>query len=176
MDPSLFFFINKKQYYAPKMYERVLGSGRMPILMAGFTALAYFAGALLAIFLVDRAGRRKLFMSGSLAMVVWLILMGVFNKYDMGMTSAILVIVFTMIYVFTFGCSWACVVWLCKYIIMFFKVIQCNVSSSSPLLILFFTQILLKFSHFVHEPKECRWLFHPIGFVTLLSVSGHLNC
>ena len=121
MDPSLFFFINKKQYYAPKMYERVLGSGRMPILMAGFTALAYFAGALLAIFLVDRAGRRKLFMSGSLAMVVWLILMGVFNKYDMGMTSAILVIVFTMIYVFTFGCSWACVVWLCKYIILFLK-------------------------------------------------------
>ena len=166
------------------MYERVLGAGRMPILMAGFTALAYFVGALIAIFLVDRAGRRKLFMSGSLAMVVWLILMGVFNKYDMGMTSAVLVIVFTMIYVFTFGCSWACVGWLCKYIIIFFKVIQCNISSYhhsrfylffTKLTIFLFTQILLRFSHFVHEPKECRWLFHPIGFVTLLSASGHLN-
>ncbi|KAG2227192.1 hypothetical protein INT45_008436 [Circinella minor] len=104
--------INIVTYYAPKMYERVLGAGRMPILMAGFTALAYFVGALVAIFLVDRAGRRKLFMTGSCAMVVWLILMGVFNKYDMGLTSSILVIVFTMIYVFTFGCSWACVGWL----------------------------------------------------------------
>ena len=118
---AFFFLYKQKQYYAPKMYERVLGAGRMPILMAGFTALAYFVGALIAIFLVDRAGRRKLFMSGSLAMVVWLILMGVFNKYDMGMTSAVLVIVFTMIYVFTFGCSWACVGWLCKYIILFLK-------------------------------------------------------
>ncbi|KAI9496987.1 general substrate transporter [Zychaea mexicana] len=104
--------INIVTYYAPKMYERVLGEGRMPILMAGFTALAYFAGAVVAIFLVDRAGRRKLFMSGSCLMVIWLILMAVFNKYDLGLTSAILVIVFTMIYVFTFGTSWACVGWL----------------------------------------------------------------
>ncbi|KAI9252968.1 general substrate transporter [Phascolomyces articulosus] len=104
--------INIVTYYAPKMYERVLGAGRMPILMAGFTALAYFLGALVAILLVDRAGRRSLFMTGSCFMVIWLILMAVFNKYDMGLTSSILVIAFTMVYVFTFGASWACVGWL----------------------------------------------------------------
>ncbi|ORZ01303.1 general substrate transporter [Syncephalastrum racemosum] len=104
--------INIVTYYAPKMYEAVLGEGRITILMAGFTALAYFVGALLAIYLVDVAGRRPLFMTGSGLMIIWLILMAVFNKVQLGLTSAILVIVFTMVYVFTFGATWACVDWL----------------------------------------------------------------
>lgn len=106
--------INIVTYYAPKMYEAVLGEGRITILMAGFTALAYFVGALLAIYLVDVAGRRPLFMTGSGLMIIWLVLMAVFNKIQLGLTSAILVIVFTMVYVFTFGATWACVDWLCK--------------------------------------------------------------
>lgn len=106
------------------MYAAVLGSGNITILMAGFTALAYFVGAMVAVMLVDRAGRRPLFMSGSICMVVWLILMAVFNKYDMGLKSAILVIVFTMIYVFTFGTTWACVDWLCEYMIEAYAALQ----------------------------------------------------
>lgn len=98
------------------MYAVVLGEGRLTILMAGFTALAYFIGALVAIFLVEKAGRRPLFMTGSGLMVIWLILMAVFTKINQGLTYAILVIVFTMVYVFTFGASWACVDWLCKCI------------------------------------------------------------
>ncbi|KAJ8651875.1 hypothetical protein O0I10_012544 [Lichtheimia ornata] len=104
--------INIVTYYAPQMYEAVLGEGKLTILMAGFTALVYFFGALVAIFLVDRVGRKPLFMTGSALMSIWLILMGVFNKYDLGLTSAILVIVFTMIYCGTFGATWACVDWL----------------------------------------------------------------
>lgn len=96
------------------MYETVLGPGNQTILFAGFTALVYFFGAIIAAFLVDRVGRRPLFMAGSCAMVVWLTLMAVFNKVALGLTSAILVIVFTMIYVGTFGMTWACVDWLCK--------------------------------------------------------------
>lgn len=97
------------------MYETVLGPGNQTILFAGFTALVYFCGALIASLLVDRVGRRSLFMSGSFFMIIWLVLMAVFNKVDLGMTSAVLVIVFTMIYVGTFGITWACVDWLCKY-------------------------------------------------------------
>ncbi|KAG2205912.1 hypothetical protein INT46_002532 [Mucor plumbeus] len=104
--------INIVTYYAPKMYETVLGPGNQTILFAGFTALVYFFGAIIAAFLVDRVGRRPLFMAGSCAMVVWLTLMAVFNKVALGLTSAILVIVFTMIYVGTFGITWACVDWL----------------------------------------------------------------
>lgn len=96
------------------MYQAVLGEGKLTILMAGFTALVYFIGAVAAVFLVDRVGRKPLFMTGSALMSIWLILMGVFNKYDLGLTSAILVIVFTMIYCGTFGATWACVDWLCK--------------------------------------------------------------
>jgi MFS family permease len=96
------------------MYEAVLGPGRETILFAGFTALVYFFGALIASLLVDRVGRRPLFMFGSLFMIVWLVLMAVFSKLTLGLTSAILVIVFTMIYVGTFGITWACVGWLCK--------------------------------------------------------------
>ncbi|KAJ8655830.1 hypothetical protein O0I10_008494 [Lichtheimia ornata] len=104
--------INIVTYYAPQMYAVVLGEGRLTILMAGFTALVYFVGALAAIFLVEKAGRRPLFMTGSGLMVIWLILMAVFTKINQGLTYAILVIVFTMVYVFTFGASWACVDWL----------------------------------------------------------------
>ncbi|KAG0941975.1 hypothetical protein G6F57_005934 [Rhizopus arrhizus] len=104
--------INIVTYYAPKMYETVLGPGNQTILFAGFTALVYFCGALIASLLVDRVGRRSLFMSGSFFMIIWLVLMAVFNKVDLGMTSAVLVIVFTMIYVGTFGITWACVDWL----------------------------------------------------------------
>ncbi|KAI9022782.1 general substrate transporter [Phycomyces nitens] len=104
--------INIVTYYAPKMYETVLGKGNITILFAGFTALVYFVGALVAAVLVDKLGRRPLFMGGSLTMIIWLVLMAVFNKVSLGLTSAILVIVFTMIYVFTFGVTWACLDWL----------------------------------------------------------------
>lgn len=97
------------------MYEAVLGAGKETILFAGFTALVYFCGAIIAAFLVDRVGRRPLFMYGSGFMTIWLVLMAVFNKVSLGLTSAILVITFTMIYVGTFGMTWACVDWLCKY-------------------------------------------------------------
>jgi MFS family permease len=96
------------------MYEAVLGPGRQTILFAGFTALVYFFGSIFSSILVDRVGRRPLFMLGSIFMTVWLVLMAVFNKLSLGLTSAILVIVFTMIYVGTFGITWACVGWLCK--------------------------------------------------------------
>ncbi|SAL99551.1 hypothetical protein [Absidia glauca] len=104
--------INIVTYYAPKMYERVLGPGRAPLLFSGFTALVYFAGAVVSTLLVDRVGRRPLFMTGSIGMILWLVIMAVFNKVSLGETSAILVIVFTMVYVCTFGMSWACVDWL----------------------------------------------------------------
>ncbi|KAI9471978.1 MAG: general substrate transporter [Benjaminiella poitrasii] len=104
--------INIVTYYAPKMYEAVLGPGNQTILFAGFTALVYFCGAIIAAFLVDRVGRRPLFMYGSSFMVIWLVLMAVFNKISLGLTSAILVITFTMVYVGTFGITWACVDWL----------------------------------------------------------------
>ncbi|KAI8979369.1 general substrate transporter [Mycotypha africana] len=104
--------INIVTYYAPKMYEAVLGPGNQTILFAGFTALVYFSGAIIAAFLVDRVGRRPLFMYGSFFMILWLVLMAVFNKISLGLTSAILVITFTMVYVGTFGITWACVDWL----------------------------------------------------------------
>lgn len=96
------------------MYEAVLGPGNETILFAGFTALVYFFGAIVASFLVDRVGRRPLFMYGSFFMTIWLVLMAVFNKVSLGEASAILVITFTMVYVGTFGATWACVDWLCK--------------------------------------------------------------
>ncbi|KAI7889634.1 general substrate transporter [Mucor mucedo] len=104
--------INIVTYYAPKMYEAILGPGNETILFAGYTALVYFGGAIIASFLVDRVGRRPLFMYGSFFMTIWLVLMAVFNKVDLGYTSTVLVIAFTMIYVGTFGMTWACVDWL----------------------------------------------------------------
>lgn len=98
------------------MYEAILGPGNETILFAGYTALVYFGGAIIASFLVDRVGRRPLFMYGSFFMTIWLVLMAVFNKVDLGNTSTVLVITFTMIYVGTFGMTWACVDWLCMYL------------------------------------------------------------
>ncbi|GAA5817299.1 hypothetical protein MFLAVUS_010843 [Mucor flavus] len=104
--------INIVTYYAPKMYEVILGPGIQTILFAGYTAIVYFGGALIASVLVDRVGRRPLFMYGSFFMTIWLTLMAVFNKVDLGQASTVLVITFTMIFVGTFGATWACVDWL----------------------------------------------------------------
>ncbi|KAL1919568.1 uncharacterized protein VTP21DRAFT_2261 [Calcarisporiella thermophila] len=105
--------INIVTYYAPKMYVRVGWIGRQSILFAGFTALVYFFGGLFATLIVDRAGRRPLFMIGTLLMAAWLVLMGVFNKELNTIEPApILMIVFTMIYVFTSSASLACIAWL----------------------------------------------------------------
>ncbi|KAI8071548.1 general substrate transporter [Gongronella butleri] len=113
--------VNIVTYYAPKMYETVLGAGRMPLLFSGFTAMVYFVGALLATLLVDRVGRRPLFMSGSFLMVIWLVIIAVFYKVSFGMTSGILVVAFVMIFMFTFGATWACVDWLYPAEIMTFR-------------------------------------------------------
>ncbi|CEP12195.1 hypothetical protein [Parasitella parasitica] len=104
--------INIGTYYASKMYETILGPGSQTILFAGFTALAYFAGAMIAVFLVDRVGHRPLFMAGSCKMVVCLTLMAVFykvahvnncekNHKNCGCQAQC-----------TFGTTWVCVDWL----------------------------------------------------------------
>jgi hypothetical protein len=63
--------------YAPEMFTRAGYGGDKPALLAGGNHISYTASLALAIYLSDRFGRRKLMLSGCLAMGNVLIVGGI---------------------------------------------------------------------------------------------------
>ncbi|RKP03592.1 hypothetical protein CXG81DRAFT_16964 [Caulochytrium protostelioides] len=103
--------VNCVTYFAPKMYATAGIVGHQALLLSAVTGLVYFAGAVVAIFVVDVLGRRPVFMTGSLLMAVWLTALAIFVKIGTPAVSWF-VIAFMMLFMFTFGASWACLDWL----------------------------------------------------------------
>lgn len=85
--------------------------------MNGVTATVFVFGAWTCMLLVERCGRRPLFLATSLNLAIWLILMALFTSGTVSDTraSSIMTIVCAMVFMFTFGLAWGPVAWLCKY-------------------------------------------------------------
>ncbi|UOH80185.1 hypothetical protein LQV05_002834 [Cryptococcus neoformans] len=62
--------INVISYYAPLVFEQAGWIGRDAILMTGINALFYVASSLPPWYLMDRAGRRPILLSGAVAMAI----------------------------------------------------------------------------------------------------------
>ncbi|KEF55567.1 uncharacterized protein A1O9_08317 [Exophiala aquamarina CBS 119918] len=98
------------QVYQAVFYAGLGFSTRGTLLMAGIFGICNTAGGVTNLFLIDRTGRRKLFLSGLLILSVWL---GVFaacsSKYaQTGLTTwGKAGISFVMVYIYCFGATFA---------------------------------------------------------------------
>lgn len=101
--------------YAPEMFTLAGYTGDKPSLLAGGNLIGYMASLALAIFLIDRVGRRKLMMIGSGSMGVVLIIGGILahevvlnSTTDPEKTARLGAGVATVLYVYTFiyGSTW----------------------------------------------------------------------
>lgn len=110
--------INIITFYAPVLFQ-TLGLGANAALysavIVGATALAT---AVLAALVVDKSGRRKLFLSGGTLMVFFLILTGLLLQWKLGAHTtptkpyAVLGVFLICMYCVTFGWSWGPLGWL----------------------------------------------------------------
>jgi Sugar (and other) transporter len=103
--------INVISYYAPLVFESAGWYGRDAILMTGINAITYLLATIPPWYLVDKWGRRKILLSGALAMVASLSLIAYFLYLDIKATPT-LVVIFVMIYNAAFGVSWGPIPWL----------------------------------------------------------------
>ena len=103
--------INVISYYAPLVFESAGWRGRDAILMTGINGLTYLLSTVPPWYLVDRWGRRKILMSGAIAMIISLSMISYFLFINIYWTPR-LVVIFVMIYNAAFGASWGPIPWL----------------------------------------------------------------
>ncbi|KAF2736863.1 MFS monosaccharide transporter-like protein [Polyplosphaeria fusca] len=103
--------INVISYYAPLVFEEAGWYGRDAILMTGINAITYLLSTVPPWYVVDTLGRRKILLSGALAMVVSLSAISYFIYLQASWTPN-LVVIFVMIYNAAFGASWGPIPWL----------------------------------------------------------------
>ncbi|KAF2741945.1 hypothetical protein M011DRAFT_522491 [Sporormia fimetaria CBS 119925] len=103
--------INVISYYAPLVFEEAGWRGRDAILMTGINAISYLLSTIPPWYVVDTLGRRKILLSGALAMVVSLSAISYFMVLDASYTPK-LVVICVMVYNAAFGASWGPIPWL----------------------------------------------------------------
>ncbi|KAF2180244.1 hypothetical protein K469DRAFT_753477 [Zopfia rhizophila CBS 207.26] len=103
--------INVISYYAPLVFEEAGWYGRGAILMTGINAITYLLSTIPPWYVVDKWGRRKILLSGAVAMVISLSAISYFIYLQASWTPN-LVVIFVMIYNAAFGASWGPIPWL----------------------------------------------------------------
>ncbi|KAF2660200.1 MFS monosaccharide transporter-like protein [Lophiostoma macrostomum CBS 122681] len=103
--------INVISYYAPLVFEEAGWYGRQAILMTGINAITYLLATVPPWYVVDTLGRRKILLSGALAMAISLSAISYFIFLQARWTPN-LVVMFVMIYNAAFGASWGPIPWL----------------------------------------------------------------
>ncbi len=103
--------INAVFYYAPTIFEQAGGGTEAAFLQAVVVGLTNLAFTILAIFLIDRLGRKSLLIIGASGMTVALIVLGLsFNKPIEEINTAI-VLTSVLVYVASFAISFGPVMW-----------------------------------------------------------------
>ncbi|KAF9634773.1 putative mfs sugar transporter protein [Lasiodiplodia theobromae] len=107
--------INLVTYYATTVFETSLSfSPELSRLMSGFLGTEYFLAAVLALFIVDRLGRRRLMMWGALGMALCLLIIGICLSQTTPSyrAPAYAATVFIFVYNTCFAVGWLGVTWL----------------------------------------------------------------
>jgi hypothetical protein len=103
--------INVISYYAPLVFEEAGWYGRQAILMTGINAITYLLSTIPPWYIVDSVGRRKILLSGAMAMAISLTAISYFIFLQASWTPN-MVVTFVMIYNAAFGYSWGPIPWL----------------------------------------------------------------
>ncbi|OLQ87852.1 D-xylose-proton symporter [Vibrio ponticus] len=101
--------INILLYYAPSLLSNINANIQDSLFQSIFLGAALFIGVCVAIFMVDRVGRKPLLKFGAIGCMVCLILTSI--QFIMGITGYLPVITLVM-FVFIFGLSWSLGAWL----------------------------------------------------------------
>nr|WP_212979475.1 sugar porter family MFS transporter [Paenibacillus azoreducens] len=102
--------INAVMYYAPEIFKQTGAGTNSALMQTIFVGLINFLFTILAIWLIDKVGRKVLLLVGSAAMAICLAVIGI--AFHTGHTSGPLVLIFILIYVAAFAVSLGPVVWV----------------------------------------------------------------
>lgn len=107
--------INLVTYYATSVFQESLGfDGELSRYLTAWLGTEYFLSAVLALFVVDRLGRRRLMMWGAFGMAVSLVVIGSCLAYatEQNKKPALAATVFIFVYDTFFALGWLGVTWL----------------------------------------------------------------
>lgn len=102
--------INAIMYYAPEIFKEAGAGTNASLVQTILVGLINFLFTILALWLIDKAGRKALLLVGSALMTVSLLVIGI--AFHSGQTSGPLVLIFILVYVAAFAISLGPVVWV----------------------------------------------------------------
>ncbi|MFR9649527.1 MAG: D-xylose transporter XylE [Rikenellaceae bacterium] len=101
--------INVVLYYAPRIFESMGASGDSAMIQTVVMGLINIVFTLIAIFTVDKWGRKPLLLVGSFGMMIGMIALGIFSYTNQIGVGAL---VFIIIYTASFMMSWGPICWV----------------------------------------------------------------
>jgi len=102
--------INAVMYYAPEIFKEAGAGTDASLIQTILVGLINFLFTILAIWLIDKVGRKALLLIGSASMAVCLAVIGF--AFQSGEPSGMLILVFILLYVASFAVSFGPVVWV----------------------------------------------------------------
>lgn len=102
--------INAVMYYAPEIFKETGAGTNASLIQTIMVGVINLVFTIIALWLIDKVGRRLLLLVGSAAMVICLVVIGF--AFHTGHTSGPLVLIFILLYVAAFAVSFGPVVWV----------------------------------------------------------------
>jgi SP family arabinose:H+ symporter-like MFS transporter len=102
--------INAIMYYAPEIFKETGAGTNASLVQTILVGLINFLFTILALWLIDKVGRKALLLVGSASMAVCLLVIGV--AFHTGHTAGPVVLIFILLYVASFAISLGPVVWV----------------------------------------------------------------
>jgi SP family arabinose:H+ symporter-like MFS transporter len=102
--------INAVMYYAPEIFKETGAGTNSSLLQTILVGFINFVFTIIALWLIDKVGRKALLLVGSASMAICLIVIGF--AFHTGNTAGPLVLVFILLYVASFAISLGPVVWV----------------------------------------------------------------
>ncbi len=102
--------INAVMYYAPEIFKETGAGTNASLIQTILVGLINFLFTILALWLIDKVGRKALLLVGSSLMTLCLVVIGF--AFQTGHTSGPLVLIFILLYVASFAISLGPVVWV----------------------------------------------------------------
>jgi len=107
-----FVGVNTVIYYAPTIFQQAgFSSASSAILATSVVGIVNVLATIVAILLVDRLGRRRLLLGGSIIMVVALVMLGIIFAHNSGHIGG-LTLIALIVYILAFALSFGPVFWL----------------------------------------------------------------